>query len=101
MRDRTVPHIELIVLHGISLPPGEFGGDAIERLFCGQLDWDSHPYYQQIRGLEVSSHVLIRRSGEVLQFVPFRARAWHAGASCFRGQVALQRPLDRHRARRC
>lgn len=79
--------IELIVLHGISLPPGEFGGDAIERLFCGQLDWDSHPYYQQIRGLEVSSHVLIRRSGEVLQFVPFRARAWHAGASCFRGQA--------------
>jgi AmpD protein len=77
---------DLIVLHGISLPPGEFGGDAIEQLFCGRLDWDSHPYFQTIRGLAVSSHVLIRRDGEVLQFVPFAARAWHAGASCFRGR---------------
>jgi AmpD protein len=77
--------VDLIVLHGISLPPGEFGGRAIEQLFCKQLDWDSHPYFQQIRGLEVSSHVLIRRDGEILQFVPFVARAWHAGESCFRG----------------
>jgi AmpD protein len=77
---------DLIVRHGISLPPGEFGGDAIEQLFCGRLDWDSHPYFQTIRGLAVSSHVLIRRDGEVLQFVPFAARAWHAGASCFRGR---------------
>jgi AmpD protein len=78
--------LELIVLHGISLPPGEFGGDAIERLFCGRLDWDSHPYFRSIRGLQVSSHVLIRRNGEMLQFVPFVARAWHAGASRFRGR---------------
>jgi len=73
-------------LHGISLPPGEFGGNSIEKLFCGLLDWDSHPYFQEIRGLEVSAHVLIRRDGELLQFVPFTARAWHAGASCFRGR---------------
>ncbi|MDH4125770.1 MAG: 1,6-anhydro-N-acetylmuramyl-L-alanine amidase AmpD [Gammaproteobacteria bacterium] len=79
--------VDLIVLHGISLPPGEFGGAAIEQLFCGQLDWDSHPYFQEIRGLEVSAHVLIRRNGELLQFVPFTARAWHAGASCFRGRA--------------
>ncbi|MDA0706032.1 MAG: 1,6-anhydro-N-acetylmuramyl-L-alanine amidase AmpD [Proteobacteria bacterium] len=77
--------VDLIVLHGISLPPGEFGGNAIEQLFCGRLDWDSHPYFQEIRGLEVSSHILIRRDGEVLQFVPFVERAWHAGASRFRG----------------
>jgi AmpD protein len=79
--------VDLVVLHGISLPPGEFGGCAIEQLFCKQLDWDSHAYFQQIRGLEVSSHILIRRDGEVLQFVPFVARAWHAGASCFRGRA--------------
>lgn len=78
--------IELIVLHGISLPPGEFGGNAVEHLFCGRLDWDSHPYFQKIRGLEVSAHVLIRRDGELVQFVPFTARAWHAGASRFRGR---------------
>ena len=75
---------ELIVIHSISLPPGEFGGDAIEQLFTNCLDWDSHPYYQQIRDLKVSSHLLIRRDGELVQFVPFTARAWHAGASCFR-----------------
>jgi AmpD protein len=78
--------IDLVVLHGISLPPGEFGGNAIEQLFCKQLDWDSHAYFRQIRGLEVSSHILIRRDGEVLQFVPFVARAWHAGVSSFRGR---------------
>jgi len=78
--------IDLIVLHGISLPPGEFGGNAIEQLFCNQLDWDSHAYFARIRGLEVSSHLLIRRNGEILQFVPFGARAWHAGASSFRGR---------------
>ena len=77
---------ELIVIHGISLPPGEFGSDAIEQLFTNKLNWDSHPYFAEIRGLEVSSHLLIRRDGELVQFVPFTDRAWHAGASCFRGR---------------
>lgn len=72
------------MLHGISLPPGEFGGDAIEKLFRNSLDWDGHPYFGEIRGLEVSAHLLVRRDGELLQFVPFTRRAWHAGASCFR-----------------
>lgn len=77
---------ELIVLHGISLPPGEFGGDGIERLFTNTLDWDAHPYFRKISGLEVSSHLLIRRDGALVQFVPFARRAWHAGASSFRGR---------------
>ena len=76
--------VDLIVLHGISLPPGEFGGRAVEALFCNRLDWDSHPYYSEIRGLQVSAHLLVKRDGEVVQFVPFTARAWHAGQSCFR-----------------
>ena len=79
---------ELIVVHGISLPPGEFGGDEIERLFCNCLDWEAHPYFEQIRGLAVSSHLLIRRDGRLLQFVPFGRRAWHAGASRFRDRAA-------------
>lgn len=77
---------ELLVVHGISLPPGEFGGPEIERLFTNCLDWDAHPYFGRIRGLEVSSHLLIRRDGELVQFVPFVQRAWHAGDSCFRGR---------------
>ena len=76
----------LLVVHGISLPPGEFGGSEIEDLFTNQLDWDAHPYFGEIRGLEVSSHLLIRRDGELIQFVPFGQRAWHAGDSCFRGR---------------
>jgi len=76
----------LIVLHGISLPPGRFGGPGIEQLFTNRLDWDAHPYFDAIRGLEVSAHLLIRRDGEVVQFVPFTERAWHAGDSCFRRQ---------------
>lgn len=76
----------LLLVHGISLPPGEFGGPHIERLFCNSLDWDEHPYFQGIRGLRVSAHALIRRDGSVLQFVPFARRAWHAGESEFRGQ---------------
>ncbi|MBT8107019.1 MAG: 1,6-anhydro-N-acetylmuramyl-L-alanine amidase AmpD [Gammaproteobacteria bacterium] len=75
----------LIVVHGISLPPGDFGGPHIEALFTNTLDWDAHPYFQEIRGMEVSAHVLIRRDGSVIQFVPFTQRAWHAGESCFRG----------------
>tara|TARA_R110002049_G_scaffold9444_18_gene48116 strand:+ start:11874 stop:12434 length:561 start_codon:yes stop_codon:yes gene_type:complete len=75
---------EILVLHGISLPPGEFGGSEIEALFCNQLDWDAHPYFAQIRGMEVSAHVLIRRDAEVIQFVPFHRRAWHCGQSRYR-----------------
>ena len=78
--------VELVVLHSISLPPGQYGGDAIERLFTNRLDWDAHPYYAQIRGLQVSSHFLIRRDGELLQFVSCDERAWHAGRSQFRGR---------------
>lgn len=79
--------INLIVLHGISLPPGQFGGPEIEQLFCNQLDWDAHPYFDEIRGMQVSAHLLIRRDGDVVQFVPFGERAWHAGESCFRGET--------------
>jgi len=78
---------ELLIVHGISLPPGEFGGPAIEQLFTNKLDWDAHPYYREIRGLEVSPHLLIRRDGELIQFVPFAQRAWHAGDSSFRGRT--------------
>ena len=76
----------LIVIHNISLPPGEFGGNAVEALFTNQLDWDAHPYYQSIRGLTVSAHFFIRRDGELVQFVPCSRRAWHAGASQWRGR---------------
>jgi AmpD protein len=72
---------ELIVVHGISLPPGEFGGPQIDRLFTGTLDWEAHPYFKQIEGLRASAHVVIRRDGALTQYVPFSARAWHAGVS--------------------
>lgn len=78
--------VDLIVLHSISLPPGEYGSHAIEHLFCNTLDWDAHPYYQSIRGLEVSAHFLIRRDGRLLQFVSTDRRAWHAGVSHYRGR---------------
>jgi N-acetyl-anhydromuramoyl-L-alanine amidase len=78
--------ITLAIIHSISLPPGEYGGDAIERLFTNRLDWDAHPYFQQIRGLVVSSHFLIRRDGGLLQFVSCDERAWHAGRSSWQGQ---------------
>lgn len=78
---------ELLVVHGISLPPGEFGGPEIEQLFTNKLDWNAHPYFGGIRDLHVSAHLLIRRDGEVVQFVPFTHRAWHAGDSFFRGRV--------------
>ena len=81
--DGTDP--SMIVVHGISLPPGEFGGPEIEALFTNRLDWDAHPYFGEIRGMEVSAHLLIRRDGTVIQFVSFAERAWHAGESCFRG----------------
>jgi AmpD protein len=79
--------LDMVVLHGISLPPGKYGGDEIEALFLNQLDWDAHPYFGEIRGMEVSAHLLIRRDGELVQFVPFTERAWHAGASHFRGRT--------------
>jgi AmpD protein len=77
---------ELIVLHGISLPPGEFGGDAIDRLFTNTLAPAAHPYFEQVAGLRVSSHLLIRRDGELVQYVPLHRRAWHAGESCYCGR---------------
>lgn len=76
----------LAVIHNISLPPGEFGGSAVEELFANRLDWDAHPYYQGIRGLKVSAHFFIRRDGELVQFVPCSLRAWHAGASQWQGR---------------
>lgn len=78
--------VTLLVLHAISLPPGEYGGDAIERLFTNRLDPGVHPYFKEIQGLKVSSHFLVRRDGELVQFVPVHKRAWHAGASSWRGR---------------
>ena len=75
--------ISLLVIHGISLPPGKFGHDYIDQLFTNTLDVNEHPYFKEIEGLKVSSHLLIRREGEIVQYVPFTKRAWHAGISCF------------------
>jgi len=75
----------LVIIHGISLPPGEYGGTYIQSLFTNCLDWSAHPYFGEIEGMQVSAHLLLRRDGEVVQFVPFQRRAWHAGESCFRG----------------
>lgn len=80
--------ITLMVVHGISLPPGEYGGGWIDDLFCNRLDPEAHPYFRKISSLQVSSHLLIRRDGELVQYVPFRKRAWHAGDSCFNGRDA-------------
>jgi AmpD protein len=77
---------EVLILHAISLPPGEFGGCGIEDLFCNRLDPAAHPYYGEISHLEVSAHFLIRRNGEVIQFVPAHKRAWHAGRSSIEGR---------------
>ncbi len=78
--------IEVLVIHAISLPPGKFGGPGIEQLFCNALDPEEHSYDRDICDLRVSAHLLIRRDGEVLQFVPFHKRAWHAGESCCEGR---------------
>lgn len=78
--------INLAIIHSISLPPGIYGGDEIERLFTNRLDWDAHPYFDQIRGAEVSAHFVIRRDGELLQFVSANDRAWHAGQSSWQGR---------------
>jgi len=78
--------VDLLVIHNISLPPGEFGGDAIIRLFTNTLDTALHPYYAQLRGLKVSAHFLVRRDGEIIQFVACGKRAWHAGVSSWHGR---------------
>ncbi len=78
--------VTLLVVHNISLPPGEFGGDGVVGLFTNTLDFSAHPYYETLRGLEVSAHFLIRRGGELIQLVPCDRRAWHAGASSWRGR---------------
>jgi AmpD protein len=78
--------IDLIVLHSISLPPGHYGGDEVQRLFTNGLDWDAHPSFSDIRGLEVSAHFYVRRNGALWQFVSCDDRAWHAGASSWRGR---------------
>ncbi len=79
--------VDLLVLHSISLPPGEFGGDQVQHLFTNQLDWDAHPYFKSIEGMQVSSHFYIRRNGDLWQFVSCDDRAWHAGASQYRGRA--------------
>lgn len=85
--DRPQPDdINLIVVHGISLPPGQFGGPHVERFFTNRLDPAEHPYFEEISDLRVSSHLFIRRNGEIVQFVPFDKRAWHAGESEFHGR---------------
>lgn len=96
-RQLTSPHcddrpaqvaIDLLVIHGISLPPRQFGGTWIEDFFLGRLRADAHPYFESIATQRVSAHLLIKRSGEVLQFVPLHRRAWHAGVSTFEGRSA-------------
>ncbi|MEO5793523.1 MAG: 1,6-anhydro-N-acetylmuramyl-L-alanine amidase AmpD [Rhodoferax sp.] len=77
---------DLVVVHSISLPPGEYGGNQVQALFGNTLDWSAHPYFESIRGLQVSAHFYIRRQGELWQFVSADDRAWHAGASHYRGR---------------
>lgn len=81
--DRPSGEISLLVIHNISLPPDEFGGDGVQRLFTNTLDVNAHPYYQSIAGLKVSAHFFIRRDGQLIQFVSALQRAWHAGVSCW------------------
>lgn len=78
--------IDLLIVHSISLPPGVYGGPEIEALFTNRLDWEAHPYFGQIRGATVSAHFLVRRDGELIQFVSCADRAWHAGVSSWRGR---------------
>ena len=78
--------IDLLVIHSISLPPGQYGGQEVQALFTNQLDWEAHPYFSQIRDLQVSSHFYIRRDGSLWQFVSADDRAWHAGQSEYRGR---------------
>lgn len=78
--------IDLVVIHAISLPPGQFGGDEVQRLFTNTLDWNAHPYFKSIEGTQVSAHFFIRRNGDLCQFVSCNQRAWHAGVSRYRGR---------------
>lgn len=78
--------VDLVVIHAISLPPGQYGGDEVQRLFTNTLDWNAHPYFKSIEGSEVSAHFYIRRNGELWQFVSGDDRAWHAGVSSYRGR---------------
>lgn len=78
--------IDLLVIHSISLPPGQYGGDEVQRLFTNTLDWNAHPYFKSIEGMQVSSHFYIRRDGQLWQFVSCEDRAWHAGVSSYRGR---------------
>ncbi|MBI5891191.1 MAG: 1,6-anhydro-N-acetylmuramyl-L-alanine amidase AmpD [Nitrosomonadales bacterium] len=78
--------VVLLVIHNISLPPNEYGGSAIERFFTNSLDHSEHPYFEQLKGVRVSSHFLVRRGGQIVQFVPCNRRAWHAGVSTWRGR---------------
>lgn len=80
--------VDLVVVHGISLPPREYGGRWIDALFTNALDPDAHPYFREIHRMRVSAHVLVGRDGEVVQYVPFHLRAWHAGESSFQGRNA-------------
>ena len=84
--DRPAGAIELLVIHSISLPPGEFSGDGVQRLFTNTLDTAAHPYYATLSELKVSAHFFVRRDGRVIQFVPCLKRAWHAGKSCWQGR---------------
>ena len=85
--DRPIDEdISLLVIHSISLPPKKYNTDHIERFFLNELDFSSHNFYKNIDGLKVSAHVLIKRNGEVIQFVPFNKRAWHAGVSSYKGK---------------
>ncbi len=84
--ERMTEEISLLVIHNISLPPGEFGGGYIEKLFTNSLDPNNHPYFSEIYDLKVSSHLLIERDGSLVQFVPFNKKAWHAGVSSFKGR---------------
>ena len=83
---RAPDDLSLIVIHCISLPPGQFGAEGVTQLFTNTLDPDEHPYYAGIAHLRVSAHLLIRRTGELVQYVPFDRRAWHAGVSCYQGR---------------
>jgi AmpD protein len=83
---QTPDDLSLIVIHCISLPPGQFGTEGVTQLFTNTLNPDEHPYYAGIAHLRVSAHLLIRRSGELIQYVPFNRRAWHAGVSCYAGR---------------
>jgi len=78
--------VDLLIIHNISLPPGCFGGDAIDCFFTNTLDVDADPFYKEICDMRVSAHLLVRRDGAIVQYVPFTQRAWHAGVSCFEGR---------------